>query len=226
MTAATDFLTRQARYAEAVAAMQCALAQADEAAFAAALAELQLERDGTLHDGVRHVVSNLRRALEQFRADSRLVRMAGRDVPDARLRLAHVIELTDKAAHRTIDLIDQCGELADGVQRGLSAAPAARQLPGLATQLGAIRGKLAEMLVAQGYQDLSGQIIRGVMKLIDELELALRELVAISGADADAVPPPENDWQTPAGPAVPGVSHGNAVDGQHDVDALLSGMGL
>ncbi|WP_348240076.1 protein phosphatase CheZ, partial [Salmonella enterica] len=31
-------------------------------------------------------------------------------------------------------------------------------------------GNLAEVVLAQGYQDLSGQIIRGVMKLVDELE--------------------------------------------------------
>lgn len=224
MTEATDFHVHRDRYAESVAAMQAALAQGDEASFAAALAELQLEREGTLQEGVRHVASNLRRALEQFRSDSRLVRMAGREVPDARLRLAHVIELTDDAAHRTMDLIDQCGALADAAQRHL--AEASIELPGLAAEIGGIRGRLAEMLVAQGYQDLSGQIIRGVMKLIDELESALRELVVISGADPDAVAPLEDDWRRPAGPSVPGVAHGNAVDGQHDVDALLSGMGL
>ena len=43
-----------------------------------------------------------------------------------------------------------------------------------------VRGNLAEVLLAQGYQDLSGQIIRGVMKLVRELETALVDLVRLS----------------------------------------------
>jgi len=38
---------------------------------------------------------------------------------------------------------------------------------------------LTDVLLAQGYQDLSGQIIRNVMQLVDELELALVDLVRI-----------------------------------------------
>ena len=43
------------------------------------------------------------------------------------------------------------------------------------------------MLMAQGYQDISGQIIRGVMKLVDELESALGSLVRLSGASLSLV---------------------------------------
>ena len=54
-----------------------------------------------------------------------------------------------------------------------------------------VRENLSEVLLAQGYQDLSGQIIRGVMKLVTELEIALVDLVRLAqtGARRRAVSP-------------------------------------
>jgi len=90
-----------------------------------------------------------------------------------------------------------------------------------------VRNNLNEVVMAQGYQDLSGQIIRGVMKLVSELEVALVELVRLSksgGGKPRAVA--EEEVQRGYGPVVPGVSHGPAVSDQEDVDALLSGLGM
>jgi len=93
--------------------------------------------------------------------------------------------------------------------------------------MAAVRSNLAEVLLAQGYQDLSGQIIRGVMTLVGEVEQALGELLRICG--------PVTDCDTHAGsgaaarvhgPVVPGVDHEPAVGGQQDVDALLSDLGV
>jgi chemotaxis protein CheZ len=89
-----------------------------------------------------------------------------------------------------------------------------------------VRGKLTDVLLAQGYQDLSGQIIRGVMKLVDELELALNTLVRIG--NLQALPARKEPGTSPQGhgPVVPGVAHGHTVSGQQDVDAMLSGLGM
>ena len=38
-------------------------------------------------------------------------------MPDARLRLDHVLKLTDEAAHRTLDLVEQSGPLAERTAR-------------------------------------------------------------------------------------------------------------
>jgi chemotaxis protein CheZ len=90
-----------------------------------------------------------------------------------------------------------------------------------------VRSNLAEVLVAQGYQDLSGQIIRGVMALVDEIEVALANLVRLSSSNGDATAKSESEKRRRGyGPAVPGVDHGNVVAGQNDVDALLSGLGM
>jgi chemotaxis protein CheZ len=89
-----------------------------------------------------------------------------------------------------------------------------------------VRGNLSEVLLAQGFQDLSGQIIRGVMKLVTELELALTDLIRISRAGSRASAPLSEETRRGFGPAIPGVNNGPAVSGQDDVDALLSGLGM
>jgi chemotaxis protein CheZ len=190
---------------------------------------------------VRRVASELQSALDHFRVDSKLIDLAQRQVPDARHRLAHVIRLTDDAAHRTIDLVEQCGPLADRTVQEAGELLAQRATgPGtaLAPQVSAflvrtgknmqsVRANLAEVLLAQGYQDLTGQIIRGVMTLVDELEHALGELLRIAGAEPEPRPGSATaDGRRGHGPMIPGVDHGPAVSDQQDVDALLSNLGM
>ena len=225
-----------------VEALRHALAHNDDQAFMTALDGLNSLQDSSVMSGVRQVASDLQAALEQFQSDSRLVDLAERQVPDARHRLAHVLKLTDDAAHRTMDLVEQSCPLIDALTREaerLSAAGVdsslhrdnltadmARFLGTALVNTRAVRGKLTDVLLAQGYQDLSGQIIRGVMKLVDELELALNTLVRIG--NLQVLPARQEPGTSPQGhgPVVPGVAHGHTVSGQQDVDAMLSGLGM
>lgn len=236
-----DFISRSIR------ALNAASVQGDEAVFDAVLASLVASRPSLGSDSSPDVIADLRRvtgdlhaALERFRIDSRLVTFAEKEMPDARARLEHVLRLTDDAAHRTMDLVEQSCPLADR-----TAGAAALRLaewrdsatiePGVheafltETKLNmeAVREKLSEVLLAQGYQDLSGQIIRGVMKLVGELEVALGDLVRLSGGVERVSSPTSSATLAQGfGPVVPGVSHGAHVDGQQDVDALLSDLGM
>src|SRR5690606_14745500 len=95
------------------------------------------------------------------------------------------------------------------------------------TDMEQVRANLAEVVLAQGYQELSGQIIRGGMKLVGELEVALVELVRLSRIDAPApAQRPAEDTRCGFGPAIPGIDNGSAVSGQQDVDSLLAGLGM
>ena len=60
-------------------------------------------------------------ALERFRLDSRLDDLAEKEMPDARQRLNHVLKLTDEAAHRTLDLVEQSGPPAERTAREAAA---------------------------------------------------------------------------------------------------------
>jgi chemotaxis protein CheZ len=204
-------------------------------------------RERTLFSQLRKLAGDLQSALERFRIDSRLLDLAERDVPDARHRLDHVLKLTDEAAHRTLDLVEQSGPLAERTARGAGdvlepwkrfrartinieefSRMVARMdefLEGTRADMDRVRGNLSEVLLAQGYQDLTGQIIRGVMKLVAELETGLADLVRLS-KDAHRTSAVSEETRRGFGPAVPGIDRGPAVSDQQDVDALLSGLGV
>lgn len=229
-----------------VAALGEALKSGDEAALLAGLDGLVRHREQALFEQLRRLTSDLQAALERFSVDSRLVDLAEKEVPDAHHRLAHVLELTDQAAHRTMDLVERCGPLAERTARAVTELrepwqlfrerriePAQfrlliSRLDAFLLEAGgdmeAVRANLSEVLLAQGYQDLSGQIIRSVMTLVTELEAALVNLVRLSRNEHASTP--LQDAQRGCGPAVPGIDAGPAVADQQDVDALLSGLGM
>ncbi|HKE93595.1 MAG TPA: protein phosphatase CheZ [Povalibacter sp.] len=238
----------QEEFGSTIAALAGALAAGDEARFFEELDALVERRERNLFGELRKLTSDLQSALVRFSIDSRLVDLAEKEVPDARLRLDHVLKLTDEAAHRTMDLVEQSGPLAERTAKqaedifGLWKRYRSRDiavhefrdmvkrmdafLESARSDMGKVRGNLAEVLLTQGYQDLSGQIIRGVMKLVGELETALVELVRLSKGGPKASHSTVDDKVRGFGPAVPGIDHGPAVSGQQDVDALLSGLGM
>jgi chemotaxis protein CheZ len=229
-------------YAPWVAAMSRALEGGDATGFGVALAGFEEARNAKVTLRVRRIATDLQTALDRFRVDSKLIDFAQHQVPDARQRLAHVLRLTDDAAHRTMDLVEQCCPIADRTAQEAerlietqdadrSSQPLKPQITAFLKQTGtgmaALRSNLAEVLLTQGYQDLSGQIIRGVMTLVDELEDALGELARIAGQSKDGdVGLSSGDTARGHGPVVPGINHGHAVSGQQDVDALLSDLGI
>jgi chemotaxis protein CheZ len=247
--------------------MSQALAVGDAQAFGAALVGFDRARNCDVTMRVRLVASGLQGALKRFQVDSKLIDLAHHQVPDARHQLAYVLRLTDDAAHRTMDLVEQCCPLADEIahqaERLLVAqgsiapqepirAQIGQFLKQAGTSMAAVRSNLSEVLLTQGYQDLSGQIIRGVMALVDQLEQTLGELVRIAGSDNDSVAGAAAGAAAGAtagtnagtdaadgcsgsgrdssarghGPSVPGVNHGPAVCDQQDVDDLLSDLGM
>jgi chemotaxis protein CheZ len=93
-----------------------------------------------------------------------------------------------------------------------------------------VRNNLNEVLMAQGFQDLTGQIIRGVISLVGELETMLGQLVRLSNGDETvrslrALPVATADLSRGVGPTVPGVRGAAAVSDQDDIDALLKSFG-
>lgn len=239
------------RYAARVLTLSAALESDDENAFMAELNAMVRERDEALWTQLRKLTADLHGALERFQLDSRLVDLAEKEVPDAKQRLDHVMKMTDEAAHKTMDLVEQSGPLAGRIAKEAAALAvlwrqfATRSIDpnDFRSLLGrmetflcsaqadteTVRTNLAEVLMTQGYQDLSGQIIRGVIKLVTEVEQTLGELVKMATLDAWRPAADAKDQYRLTrghGPVVPGVDHGMVVGGQTDVDALLSNLGM
>jgi chemotaxis protein CheZ len=230
-----------------VDALSAALDAGDDAAFRRAFEQLRESMNAEFLPELKRITATAQSALERFCEETRLDDLASNEVPDARKRLMHVVKLTDEAAHRTLDLVERSGPLVDHAARGAHELLEAWTIYGHRERAGAslwperalsfleravkdtdqVRGHLSEMLLAQGYQDITGQIIRGVISLVGELESVLGQLVLIANGDATmrvrALPEtPRDDLQRGVGPAVPGVRDANAMSDQDDIDALLT----
>ena len=235
-------------YRAQVVALHGAMESGNALAFRHAFDELCAEMDSGLLPELKRITAKAQSALARFSAEARLDALAGLEVPDARKRLTHVVKLTDEAAHRTMDLVDGCVPLVDEAARGsamlleawdaygdrdlaiasLWPERAAMFLERTRSDSEALRANLSELLMAQGYQDITGQIIRSVIALVDELEQVLGKLVRIAEGNevtsiVRALPVPSN-WERGLGPQVAGLESADAVAGQDDIDALLSQM--
>jgi chemotaxis protein CheZ len=82
---------------------------------------------------------------------------SGASLPDACAHLERVVRITEDASHRALDQIDQCRAL-------LSLLPTGDAVQ--AGTLASIRAHLSEMTAAQGYQDLTGQVILRVVEIV------------------------------------------------------------
>jgi chemotaxis protein CheZ len=253
----SNFQVLKPEYSACVDALSEALHAGDEAAFFAAVDHIVRMREPATLTEIRRLTGGLQQALERFSIESRLADIAENEIPDARSRLTHVIKMTDEAAHRTLDLVESSGPLAErpareagaiidslktyrgrpsgssgfeGAVRSIDAfLPVVRAveafLPVVRGDSEQIRKNLADVLLAQGYQDLTGQIIRSVIKLVGELEEALASLTKLSGDLVEHATLGDNPDKG-HGPAVPGVARGDVASRQTDVDELLSGLGM
>lgn len=207
-------------------------------------------REGGLYREVGKMTRQLHEALNTFCADTRLDELAEDEIPDARTRLRHVITLTQKSADRSLTAVEntmpKCDQLSTRIaelgkswQNFKRREMSVEQFRELSAKLesffidaeadtSAIRGGLNEVMMAQDFQDLTGQIITRVIELVEEVEGNLVELVRLTGAKIS--PKNETDNTQPdiaaAGPVVPGVKTSDVVSGQDEVDDLLSSLGF
>jgi chemotaxis protein CheZ len=227
---AADFISR---HRGVMAQLNHAYAIADESTFERLVSDLYVDREHTLRTGLARLSQALADALSKFQLDSRIAALAAKDIPDARLRLDHVLKMTEDATHHTLDLIEQTAPLAESTAndaRTLASTLDDRSHNDIRLFLGQVqastermRANLTEVMLAQGFQDLTGQILHGIRTLIVEVESVLDELAKISGVEIRPAAPPEPGMLH--GPAIPGVSTNTVVD-QNDVDDLIAGLGI
>lgn len=226
----------------------------DEVSANRLIEELGRMHESVLFQEIGKLTRDLHEALNSFRLDSRLAEIAQSDIPDAKERLNYVVAMTEQAAHRTLNAVEDCLPKAEMISRQATALRDDWQrfrnreltadefrllsrtldhfLAQAATDSDAIRHQLSEVLMAQDFQDLTGQVIRRVIHLVQDLEKNLVGLVRISGErlsvpDASAGKERQSDLQQGMGPAVAGTREASdVVQGQDDVDELLSSLGF
>jgi chemotaxis protein CheZ len=212
------------------------------------LEELAPQTDNSdLFHEVGRLTRELHDAINGFLLDEKVTELAEKDIPDAGERLRYVITMTEQSANTTLSLVensipmtDEMSAKADALSeewkrfngRELSVDDFRAFSSELSTFLGLVgehserlHGNLTEVLMAQGFQDITGQIIRQVIDLVRDVEGKLVQLVRISGAHMPETDVDQDNAKL-AGPAVPGIEQGDMVQGQDDVDDLLSSMGF
>jgi chemotaxis protein CheZ len=197
----------------------------ETAAFDEAYARFAAADEASLKNRVARLTRQLHRAMSEMPLDHRLARLAGDEIPDARARLAHVVALTENAAHRTLDLVDEARAVPVALESSAAALADGALAEGLRAQAQRLRQTLSELALAQEYQDLAGQMIKRVITLVIQVENALMELLDGVGRPAvEAVPAasPAASGSELRGPALPSEQ---AVS-QSDADDVLASLGF
>ena len=194
---------------------------------------------------VGHLTRTLHDALRELGYD-RLLEKTAASIPDARDRLAYVVKMTEQAAVRALNAtelaqpiqerlgadaerlsaqwqklfdrqmsVDEFRALVDGTRAYLADVP---------VQTRATNEQLLEIMMAQDFQDLTGQVIKKITALAQEMEQQLVHLLV------DLVPAnvrSEIDTGLLNGPVVNAAAGSEeVVTGQNQVDDLLASLGF
>ena len=192
---------------------------------------------------------DLHESLKNFKLDHRVVAIANEEIPDARDRLQYVIDKTEMAANKTMDAVDRSLPIADELHEGLLQVrpqwnslmkgrielaqfkALCHNIDGLLTQVegnsSELRNELTNILMAQDFQDLTGQIIKRVITLVQEVEDRLVDILTLFRveeqleAEEEVIKPSETE-----GPILNPHEREDAVASQDDVDDLLASLGF
>ena len=190
----------------------------DGPAFEQALDVMVRDREQRLFRALGQLARDLHGAMRRLGGELASEGMPD-SVADARQHLNEVLEMSALAAHRSIDFAERmrpaaellahnAGEvLAFTDSKSDPAAVLAHQASDFAISC---RDGLADMVMAQSWQDLSGQRIKKVVNFIESVESSLLELVRLTGALAGS--------EAPASVV--------KVSSQDDADRLLSEFGF
>jgi chemotaxis protein CheZ len=190
-----------------------------------------------------HLTRQMRDGMRELGLDKGIAKVA-EAIPDARDRLGYVAQMTERAAERALNAIDVAQPIQDGLAKhakGLTqrwdvwfASPVelhdARELvldtrsylSAVPKQVSATNSQLMEIMMAQDFQDLTGQVIKKMMDVIKDMEGQLLQLL-IDNAPLEKRQEASHGLLN--GPQIQ-LGNADAVDDQEQVDDLLASLGF
>jgi len=213
------------------------------------LAEIQNPINSELFAEIGKLTRQLHDSLNNFQIDSRLSDLATADIPDAKERLNYVITRTEEAANKTMDAVESIFPLVDDITKQVQAVdPSWAKLMNNEIDLNefktlcvdidtllvttgketkVIHSLMTDVLMAQDFQDLTGQVIRKVIDLVREVEESLISMLTAFGITAEPKnTSPKTGDNLVEGPIVNTENRDDVVEDQDDVDDLLSSLGF
>jgi len=191
-----------------------------------------------------HMTRNLHNTLRELGYD-KSIETAAAAIPDTRDRLNYIAAMTEKAAERALSATEVAQPLQDKLEVGATGLSAkwdsmfAQQLSvdefkQLVTDTRAYLGEvpihtkatnaqLMEIMMAQDFQDLTGQVIKKVIDLAQQVERQLLQLLI------ESTPPEKRNEVNEGllnGPVVNASGRTDIVTNQQQVDDLLDSLGF
>lgn len=208
-----------------------------------AVADLAADPNEEFLSRIGHMTRALHESLRGLGLD-KLIEKAASDIPDARDRLDYVARLSEDAAQKVLNATDAAGPLQDriasdakslsaGWQALLDTGHGDEQWRALAQQTvaalavagegsSATKAHLMDIMMAQDFQDLTGQVIKKVTTIAQNLE---QQLVQMLIDFAPEQMKKELDNGLLNGPQIDPTGEGVVAD-QGQVDDLLDSLGF
>ena len=160
------------------------------------------------------------------------------NLPDARSRLNYIASKTGDAANKVLNSVDQAkleqSAISDETRR-IAAAIVADPVKAVASgavlnfvaeveaATGRIDGHLTDIMLAQDFHDLTGQVVARVVALAGDLEASLVKLLVQA---APLEPTHDTTSANLHGPVVNPEGRTDVVANQSEVDDLLASLGF
>jgi len=207
--------------------------------------------ESNLFREIGRLTRDLHETLHNFNLDNRLTAIAAQDIPDAKDRLEYVLSVTADAANKTMDAVEKGIVITDSIKSDAGLLNAGwlkvrnkeiegnefRQLcsatekfiSSTANESVELHQLLHNALMAQDFQDLTGQVIKRVIQVVHDVEESLVETIKTFGdmpGYKEAVEEGKKYKTDVAGPAIKAEERDDVVQSQDDVDDLLSSLGF
>lgn len=196
------------------------------------------------------IIKEVHESLNGFKDDINVVFCKEKSIPDAKESLEYIIKSTESAANKTMDEIEvglqACTDarksleafnekiptLFEGEAQQLALTEVAKSLD----TLNQVSGNFQKILEAQGFQDLTGQVIKKLISLFDGFETKFSTLIRLGEESKEiqeklGIKLPASDasldkrnQEKPNEPKLTDIQKSNV--NQDDVDDLLSELGV
>ena len=195
------------------------------------LGNLVKATDSSLFNEVGKITRKLHDSIEDFKGaiDSGLEKFTKTDVPNAVDKLQFVIDKTEDAANKTMGIVERYFEESDDFSTHIENLKGPDDsINYLKSFKDALDNDMTDILTAQQFQDITGQTIKKVIKLVHSLEAELLSLITQFGMQVKAEGESEGkEALSNLGNRTPELE-GSDVEkiSQSDVEALLSEFGF
>ena len=161
-------------------------------------------------------------------------------LPDARSRLSYIATKTAEAAHKVLNSVDRAKDEQATIaaeMRRMAAAIVADPVQAVASgslmnfvedvesSTARIDQHLTDIMLAQDFHDLTGQVVAKVVKLAGDIEDQLLELLVRTAPPGQAARP-QAEPAALDGPVVDAAGRDDVVANQEQVDDLLASLGF